>query len=71
MDMEELKKNLEEALKYIDILSQERDNLKERCEDEKVYIGKLKDKIDYLKFKKEYLGPINDSDEVSILKKQN
>ena len=51
MDMEHLKKNLEEALEQIDLLIDERDGLKDRYEDAKFYIGKLKDKIDDLKSK--------------------
>ena len=51
MDMEQLTKNLEEALEKIDLLTNERDGLKDRYEDAKVYIGKLKDKIDDLKSK--------------------
>ena len=50
MDMEQLKRNLGEALEKID-LTNERDDLKDRYEDVKVYIGKLKDKIDDLKYK--------------------
>ena len=36
MNMEQLKKNLEEALEQIDLLIEERDNLKDRYEDAKV-----------------------------------
>ena len=39
MDVEKLKKNLEEALKQIDLLTDERDGLKDRYKDEKAYIG--------------------------------
>ena len=46
MDMEQLKKNLKEALEQIDLLTDERDDLKDRYEDAKIYIGKLKEKID-------------------------
>ena len=46
-----MKKNLEEALEEIDLLIDERDGLKDRYEDAKVYIGKLKEKIDDLKLK--------------------
>ena len=49
--MEQLKKNLVETLEQIDLLTKEKDNLKDRYEDAKVYIGKLKDKIDDLKAK--------------------
>ena len=41
-------KNLEEALEQIDFLTKERDKLKDRYEDSKVYIGQLKDKIKHL-----------------------
>ena len=47
--MEQLKKNLEEALEQIDLLIDERDGLKDRYEDAKAYIGKLKDKIHDIK----------------------
>ena len=36
---------LQEALEQIDLLTEERDKLKDRYEDSKVYIGQLKDKI--------------------------
>ena len=42
MDMEQLKKNLEEAIEKIDFLTYERDDLKDRYEDAKAYIGKLR-----------------------------
>ena len=51
MDMEQSKKNLEEALEQIDLLSKEKDNLEDKYGDAKVYIGKLKDKIDDMKSK--------------------
>ena len=44
MDTEQLKKNLEEALEHIDLLSDERDGLKERYRDAKAYIAELKDR---------------------------
>ena len=47
--MELLKKKLEESLEQIDLLIEEKDNLKDRYEDVKVYIGKMKDKINHLK----------------------
>ena len=47
--MEWLKKNLEEDLEQIDLLTNERDGLRDRYEDAKAYIGELKDKIDDLK----------------------
>ena len=71
IDMEQLKKNLEEALKQIDLLSKERDNLKVRYEDAKVFIGKLKDKIDDLKYGKESIVQTNENDDVGNLKKEN
>ena len=46
MYMEELQKNLEEALEHIDIMNY-------RYKDAKVYIGKLKDKIGHLRSKKD------------------
>ena len=49
--MELLKKNLEEALEKIDLLTNERDGLRDRYKDAKAYIGELKDKIDDLKKK--------------------
>ena len=45
--------------------------MEERYEYAKDYIGKLKDKIDYLKPKKEPKDHIKDSDEVSKLKNEN
>ena len=69
MDMEHLKRNLEEALEQISLLTKERDNLKERYEDAKDYIGKLKDKIDHLKCRKDPREKTSDSDGVSTLKK--
>ena len=39
MDMEQLIKNLEEALEQIYLLNEEGDKLRERYEDSKVYIG--------------------------------
>ena len=69
MDMEQLKKNLEEALEQIDLLTDERDGLKDRYKDAKAYIGELKDKIDDLK-KKEPSEQAND-DDIEDLKKEN
>lgn len=69
MDMEQLKRNLEESFEKIDLLTKERDNLKDRYEDEKVYIRKIKDKIDNMKLRKESNEKISDNDEVGILKK--
>jgi uncharacterized coiled-coil DUF342 family protein len=53
MDMKHLTKNLEEALEKIDLLSKERDKMKDRYEDSKVYIGQLEEKIEHLKSKLE------------------
>ena len=53
MDMEQLMKNLKEALEQIDLLTEERDKLKDKYEDSNVYIGKLKEKIEHLKSKPE------------------
>ena len=49
--MEQLKKNLEDALEKIDLPIDERDGSKDSYEDAKAYISKLKDKIDDLKLK--------------------
>ena len=50
--MEQLKKNLEEALEQIDLLTDERYGLKDRYKDAKAYIRELKDEIDDLKKKR-------------------
>ena len=68
MDMEQLKKNLEEALEQIHLLIEERDGLKDRYEDEEVYIGKLKEKIDDLKSKTPSEQTSND--DIEDLKKE-
>ena len=52
IDIEQLKKNLEEALEHIDLLTDERYGLKDRYKDGKSYIGKLKEKFDDLKKKR-------------------
>ena len=65
--MEKLKKNLEEALEQIDLHTEEKDNLKYRYEDAKVYIGKLKDKIVDLKAKASSEQASND--DIEYLKK--
>ena len=69
MDMEQLKKNFEEGLEQIDLLTNERDFLKDRYKDEKAYIGELKDKIHDLKKK----GPSKKTsdDDIEDLKKEN
>ena len=69
MDMEQLKKIFKEALEQIDLLTDERDGLKDRYEDAKVYIGKLKDKIDDLKSKRP--SEQTSDDDVEYLKKEN
>ena len=69
MDMEQLKRNIGEDLEQIDLLTKEIDNLKDRYEDAKVYIDKLKDNIDDLKSTKESNVQTSDNDEVEILKK--
>ena len=51
--MEQLMKKLKEDLEEIDLLTQEKDKLKDRYEDSKVYIGQLKEKIEHLKSKLE------------------
>ena len=71
MDMEYLKKNLEESLEKIDLLTNERDCLKDRYEDAKVYIGKLKDKIDDIQSTKEPSEKSYSNDKVEDLKKEN
>ena len=67
--MEQLKKNLEEALEQIDLLTDERDGLKDIYKDTKAYIGELKDKIDYLKQKEP--SEKNNDDYIEDLKKEN
>ena len=64
-----MKKNLEEALEQIDLLTDERDGLKDRYKDVKTYIGELKHKMDDLK-KKEPSEKSNDND-IEDLKKEN
>ena len=66
-----MKKNLEEALEQIDLLTKEKDNLKDRYEDAKVYISKLKDKIDDLRDIKEPGEKTNSNDDIEDLKKEN
>ena len=65
--MEQLKKNLEESLEQIDLLTKERDNLKDRYEDAKFFIGKLKVMIDDLESGKESITQTSDNDEVGDL----
>ena len=71
MYMEQLKRNIEEALEQIDLLIEERDNLKDRYEDAKVCIGKLKDKVDDLKSGKELIVQTSANDELENLNKEN
>ena len=66
--MEQLKKNLEEALEQIYLLIDERDGLRDRYKDAKAYIGELKDKINDLK-KKEPSEQADD--DIEDLKKEN
>ena len=67
--MEQWKKNLEEAFEQIDLLTKERDGLKDRYKDVKVYIGKMKDKIDGLKSKTP--SEKTSDDDIEDLKKEN
>ena len=69
--MKQLKKDLEEALEKINLLTEERDNLKDRYKDAKVYICKVKDEIDDLKFGKEPFVQTSDNDDTKNLKKEN
>ena len=66
--MEQIKKNLEEALEQIDLLTDERDGLKDIYKVAKAYIGELKDKIDDLQQK----GSNNQTsdDDIEDLKKK-
>ena len=68
MDMEQLMKNLEESLEQIDLLTKERDKLKDKYEDSKVYIGQLKENIKHLKSKPEYTKSGTSDDDYSKLK---
>ena len=65
--MEQLKKNLEESLHKIDLLTEERDNLNDRYENAKKIIGKLKEKIDYLESGKESIAQHSDNEKVGDL----
>ena len=67
MDIEQLKKNLEKALEQIDLLTDERDGLKDIYKDAKAYIAKLKDKIDNLK--KKGSSKKTSDDDIEALKK--
>ena len=70
MDMEKLKNNLGEALVQIDLLTKERDKLKDKYEDSKVYIGQLKEKIEHLKSELESTESRITDDDYSKLKKK-
>ena len=59
-----MKRNFEESLEKIDLPTKEKDTLKDRYEDAKVYIGKLKDKKDDLKFMKEPSDKTSSNDEI-------
>ena len=69
--MEQLKKNLEEALEQIDLLIEERDNLKDRYENAKVYIGKPNDEIDDLKATKAPIDKTSSNDDIEYIMKEN
>lgn len=71
MDMDQLQKNLEKSLDQLDVLTKERDNLKDKYEDAKDYIEKLKEKIEHIRSKKESKDQTKDCNEVSRLKKEN
>ena len=60
---------VEEALEQIDLLIEEKANLKDIYASEKFYIGKLKDKIDDLKSKAPSEKTIDD--DIEDLKKEN
>ena len=68
MDMEQLMKNLEETLEQIGVLTEERDKLKDRCEDSKVYIAQLKDNIEHLKSRPKSTESETSDDDYSKLK---
>ena len=68
--MEQLKKNLEEALEQIDLLTEKRDSLKDRYKDAKFYISKLKDEINDLKFGEEPFAQTSVNDDTKNLKKE-
>lgn len=61
-------KKLKEALEQIYLLTKERDKLKDRYEDSKVYIGQLKDKIEHLKSRPKPIESKTSDDEYSKLK---
>ena len=68
MDMEQLIKNLEEALEQIDLLTKGKDKLKDKYEDTKVYIGQLKEKLEHIKSKHESTKSGTSDDDYSKLK---
>ena len=55
-------------MKKIDLLTEERDKLKEKYEDSKVYIGQLKDKIEHLKSKPKSIESKTSDDDYSKMK---
>ena len=62
MDMDQLQKNLEEALEHIDFLTIEKDTLKRKYDDAKNLIEKLKTKLEDLRSEKESEVLIEDCD---------
>ena len=68
MDMEQLMKNLGEGLEQINLLIEEKDKLKDKYEDSKVYIGQLKEKIEHLKSNLESIESKTSDDDYSKLK---
>ena len=69
MDTKQIKKNLEEALEQIDLLTNDRDGLKDIYNDAKSYIGELKDKFDDLKQKGS--SKQTSDDDIEDIKKEN
>ena len=61
-------KNLEEDFEQIDLLTKEKDKLKERYKDSKLYIGQLKENIEHLKSKPESTESRTSDDYYSKLK---
>ncbi len=53
MDMDQLHRNREEALEQLDVLTEERYILKDKYEDAKYQIEKMKEKIEHIKSKRE------------------
>ena len=69
--MEKLKKNLEEAFEQIDLLTDERDGLKDRYKDAKAYIGELKDNEKTNDLKQKKPSEQTNDDDIEYLKKEN